>query len=138
MSTWGGPEGENLQADSLLSMEPNMGLNLTTLRSGPEPKPRAESPGHLQRPFLILLLISKAFTQQPGTLSQTCHCSAVKPSVSHPVFRLRTQRCHVNSEGHDLPPSLALTLLIFFFFKANKKHVISASRLLHLPFPLPG
>ena len=36
----GAAEGER-EADSLLSTEPNTGLNLTTLRSRPEPKPRA-------------------------------------------------------------------------------------------------
>ena len=29
------------QADSALSMEPDSGLHLMTLRSGPEPKPKA-------------------------------------------------------------------------------------------------
>ena len=38
VSEWGGTE--NLQADSLLNREPNMGLDHTTLRSRPEPKPR--------------------------------------------------------------------------------------------------
>uniref|UniRef100_A0A452TIU4 Uncharacterized protein n=1 Tax=Ursus maritimus TaxID=29073 RepID=A0A452TIU4_URSMA len=31
---------EESQADSLLSVEPDVGLDLTTLRSQPEPKPR--------------------------------------------------------------------------------------------------
>lgn len=35
-----GEEGKNLQVDSLLSMEPNVGLSPTVLRSRPVPKPR--------------------------------------------------------------------------------------------------
>ena len=43
MSAGGGAEGEGereSQADSPLSMEPDMGLDLTTLKSWPEPKSR--------------------------------------------------------------------------------------------------
>ena len=35
-----GREGERSQARSILSVEPNMGLDPTTLGSWPEPKPR--------------------------------------------------------------------------------------------------
>ena len=36
----GGAEGGESEADSVLSVESNVGLDLTILRSRPEPKPR--------------------------------------------------------------------------------------------------
>lgn len=38
----GGAEGERILADSVLSMKPNLGLNITALRSYNEPKSRVE------------------------------------------------------------------------------------------------
>lgn len=57
---------------------------------------------------------------------------------NHPALRVQFQSLRISSEGHKLPHILAPTLLIFVFFKHNPKHTISASRPLHLPFPLPG
>ena len=49
---WGGGEGEReSQAGSMLSTKPDEGLNLTTLRSWPEPKSRATQAPHSSFPL---------------------------------------------------------------------------------------
>ena len=77
-----GAERENLQADTPLSAVLDMGLNLTTMRSWPEPKPRAQSPmlnwlshPHIPVPLVSLLTISwwYYFTLVPCTLSTLCY-----------------------------------------------------------------
>ena len=56
----GGAEGENPQADSLLSLEHDAGPDLMTLRSWPEPKSRVGCSTELPRyPYTGLLILKQ-------------------------------------------------------------------------------
>ena len=69
--------GRENQADSMLSTEPNMGLDLKTLRSQPEPKP-SQVLNQLCHPgTLELLSFEKFFIMMHISSSCTCLSSLI-------------------------------------------------------------